>query len=83
MQRILPNNIVLSGAIDCCGQAGISGFLFPHLTKSITAQQVKNYAHTDIGLLLTNCPWCTLSFDKQKTRQFETMSVAEYMIRNR
>jgi glycolate oxidase iron-sulfur subunit len=77
--KSISNYVELKHAVTCCGQAGISGFLYPEITKLITARQIDKYTQAKIDCLLTNCPLCNLSYDKQKKGNIKTISLTEYI----
>jgi glycolate oxidase iron-sulfur subunit len=75
----LNNYVEVKNAVTCCGQAGISGFLFPAVAKEIASRQMKKYAQVKIDYLLTNCPWCNLIYEQQKAMQYKTVSLSEFI----
>ncbi|MDI6783098.1 MAG: (Fe-S)-binding protein [bacterium] len=75
----IPNYVEVKNAVTCCGQAGINGFLFPKISTEIVSRQMDRYTKLGLDILLTNCPWCNLIYDKQKLTQFKSVSLCEYI----
>lgn len=76
----LPYFAETNNTVTCCGQAGITGFLYPKLANAVASRQIKSYRNVGINLLFTNCPWCNLIFDRQKPRKPKTTSLTEFIV---